>query len=414
MNIIVVGGSLAGLFVGLSLKRLGHHVHILERNSLPLFQGNGAGIFAGEETRLFIKKFDRSKRDLTIPTTLLRYLDVHGNEIHRENIDHQATSWDLLYHILRANFDGIKSAYCQLPDDTGGNTGYDYDANVTDIEVDDDSVTIFYEQKNEKQSIKGDILIAADGASSRIRTLIDPNIERNYVDYVVWRGTVPESDISESLTSTFIGGVTFFHAPEIQFACYTIPGQNGALDQGRRLINWVWYCNHADPSEILTDCHGRKHHWTVPRGKVAHKVWKDLKQYANSNLPPQFIELVNATQLPFVQAVSDILATQACYYNGRVVLVGDALAGFRPHTASATSQAAFHGLQLWEKMQSWSDWLKNRSSYEDIVMKFARQGVEHGQKLGHASQFEEYKVGGKIKMGYMAANEDRSVSEGSE
>ncbi|CAF0954572.1 unnamed protein product [Adineta ricciae] len=414
MNIIVVGGSLAGLFVGLSLKRLGHYVHILERNSLPLFQGNGAGIFAGEETRLFMKKFDRSERDLTISPTFLHYLDVYGNEIHRENTDHQATSWDLLYHILRANFDGIKNAYCQLPDDTGEKVAYDYDANVTNMEVDDDSVTIFYEQKNEKKSIKGDILIAADGASSRIRTLIDLTIERNYVGYVVWRGTVPESDISESLTSTFIDGVTFFHASGIQFACYTIPGQNGALDQGLRLINWVWYCNYADPSEILTDCHGRKHHWTVPRGKVAHKVWEDLKQYANSNLPPQFIELVNATQVPFVQAVSDVLATQACYYNGRVVLVGDALAGFRPHTASATSQAAFHGLQLWDKMQSWSDWLKNRSSYEEIVMKFARQGVEHGQKLGHASQFEDYEVGGKIKMGYMTTNEDRSVSEGSE
>ena len=62
MNVIVVGGSLAGLLAGVALKRLGHSVHILERNSLPLFQGNGAGILAGAETRDYLAKFDKSER----------------------------------------------------------------------------------------------------------------------------------------------------------------------------------------------------------------------------------------------------------------------------------------------------------------------------------------------------------------
>ncbi|UJR17254.1 hypothetical protein I4U23_004149 [Adineta vaga] len=410
MEIIIVGGSLAGLLVGLALKRHGHHVHILERNSLPLFQGNGAGIFAGDETRQYMEKFDKCGRNLVIPTMFRHHLDINGNEIYRENGTHYATSWDLLYHILRANFDGIESEYCKLPDQIGAMTHYDYDANVTDMKVDNNGVTIFYEQKNEKKSIQGNILIAADGASSFIRTIVNPNVKREYVGYVVWRGTVPESDISESIALALIGCITFFHAPGIQFASYTIPGKNGTLDRRDRLINWVWYYNYEDPSEILTDCNGRKHRWTVPRDKIQPKIWESLKQYANDHLPPQFIELVNLTRSPFVQAISDVLSSQATYYDGRVVFVGDALAGFRPHTAGATSQAAFHALKLWETMKNWDDWIKNKNSYENIVMEFARHGIQHGQKLGNASQFGHHKFDGTMKMGYLTTPDHMSNS----
>ncbi|CAF4219697.1 unnamed protein product, partial [Adineta steineri] len=85
MDIIVVGGSLAGLFAGLVLKRLGHNVHILERNPTRYYQGNGAGISAGPELRDYMDKFDKTGRNFIIPSTFRRFLDIHGNEIHRED-----------------------------------------------------------------------------------------------------------------------------------------------------------------------------------------------------------------------------------------------------------------------------------------------------------------------------------------
>ena len=385
MDVIVVGGSLAGLLTGLALKRLGHNVHILERNPLPLFQGNGAGILAGAETRQYMAKFDRSHQNFIVPTMFRHYLDIHGQEMHREDWRQYATSWDLLYHILRANFDGVKSDYCMVPDQADGKATYQSDANLTGMEVDKDGVTLFDEQNDEQRSVKGHICLAADGASSRIRSLLQPEVHRKYAGYVVWRGTVPETEASKSLADTVAGCVTFFHAPGMQFASYTIPGKNGALEQGNRLINWVWYDNYDDPSDILTDCDGRKHRWTVPRGKLHPQVWQNLQEQAHRHLPPQFAELVCITPSPFVQAISDVLAPQATYCDGRVVLVGDALAGFRPHTAGATSQAAFHGLLLWEHMRTWDEWVRNKDSYEAIAMTFARHGVEHGIHLGYRS-----------------------------
>lgn len=397
-NIIVIGGSLGGLFAGVALKQLGYNVHILERNATPVLYNQGAGIIAGEETREYLNKFDKSGRDTVIASAFRRYLDMDANEIYREDWPQYATSWDLVYYILRANFDGIKSEYCEVPDQTGGKAIYDYDANVIDVKVEDSEVTVLYEQSNQTKSIRGDVLIAADGSSSTVRSLLYPDVERKYAGYVAWRGTILESEAPEVAASIPVECITFFHAPSTQALFYIIPGKNGTLHRGDRLINWVWYWNCDDLSTVLTDCDGKTHRWSLPPGKVDLEVWENQKEYARQNLPPPFVELVNKTQSPFVQAITDVLAPQACHYAGRLVLIGDALAGFRPHTTASTTQAAFHALKLWEHMKSWDEWMKNKNSYEEAVIEFARHGVEHGQKLGNTSQFGHHKLDGKMSM----------------
>ena len=397
-NILVVGGSLGGLFAGLALKRLDHDVHILERNPLPILYDQGAGVVASQETRDYITKFDKSGRDNVIKSSFRHYLDIHGDEIYREDWIQYTTSWDLVYYILRANFDGIESEYCTVLDQAGGKAVYDYDANVTDMKVENNEVIVFYERNNQKKSIKADVLIAADGPSSTIRTLLYSDVERKYTGYVAWRGTVLESEVSESIASTFVECITFFHAFGTQILAYVIPGKNGTLKRGDRLINWVWYCNCEDLSKILTDCDGNSHRWSLPPGKVDPKAWENQKEYASHNLPPQFVELLHKTRSPFVQAITDVLAPQACHYDGRVILLGDALAGFRPHTTASTTQAALHALRLWEDMKTWDEWMKKKSLYEETVMEFARYGVQHGQKLGNTSQFGHHKLDGTMSM----------------
>ncbi|CAF4767281.1 unnamed protein product, partial [Rotaria sp. Silwood2] len=154
-----------------------------------------------------------------------------------------------------------------MPDQSGGKTIYDYDANVTDMKVENGEVALFYEQENKTKSIKGDVLIAADGASSSIRTLLYPDLERKYAGYVAWREAILESEASESFVSTVVEHFTFFHAPGTQILSYVMPGKNGTLKRGDRLINWVWYCNCEDLSKILTDCDGKTHCWTLPPRK---------------------------------------------------------------------------------------------------------------------------------------------------
>ena len=54
---------------------------------------------------------------------------------------------------------------------------------------------------------------------------------------------------------------------------------------------------------------------------------------------PQLAELIEKTRKPFVQLVTDMMSPLNSFLGGRVMLVGDAMAGPRPQVAASTSQA---------------------------------------------------------------------------
>ena len=62
---------------------------------------------------------------------------------------------------------------------------------------------------------------------------------------------------------------------------------------------------------------------------------------------------------------------------GKVLLIGDALAGFRPHTVASTSQAAYDALLL-------ADLVSGKITHEYVkeAMQFARLIHDHGVKIG--------------------------------
>ena len=308
------------------------------------------------------------------------------------------TSWDLIYHILRANFDGLESKYTSVPEQSNdeGMASYEVDRMVTDITLNhDQKCEISYKtQAGDKSTLLADLVIGADGPSSTVRSLFSPSVKRNYAGYVAWRGTVPESSLSSSAASTFIEKFTFFHAPGTQILAYMIPGRDGALKPGERLLNWVWYCNYtdgtADLDEVMTDADGTRRHISVPSGKVRDKVWEAQLSRAESTLPPQFVEVIKGTNAPFIQAITDVISEEIRFLDGKVVLVGDAVAGFRPHTASSTNQAALHARALDRVLRgetSWEQWGKE-------VTEYAKHTQKAGVEMGERSQFGEHPLRG--------------------
>ena len=95
-------------------------------------------------------------------------------------------SWDLIYFVLRANFDAISSDYLSSAEDAGS-AKYEYGCNVTGFKVDDQGVTVQYTDRDKKQcTMKGDRLIGADGPSSTIRGILVPDVKRSYAGYVLY------------------------------------------------------------------------------------------------------------------------------------------------------------------------------------------------------------------------------------
>jgi len=233
-------------------------------------------------------------------------------------------------------------------------------------------------------------VIAADGGSSIVRKLFYPAVERTYAGYVAWRGTVPEAELSESAINAFAEKFTFYHSNGVQILGYLIPGPAGTLKPGERLVNWVWYCNYVANSpahiELMTDRDGERHHITLPPGGIRDAVWEKQKSLADDALPPQLAEIVRKTKVPFVQAITDVLPSDPVLCGGKVLLIGDALAGFRPHTASSTNQAALDAMAL-------ADFIGGDISleiWEDKVMKYAKRVQEWGVEMGNRSQFGSY------------------------
>ncbi|KIW11402.1 hypothetical protein PV08_10702 [Exophiala spinifera] len=416
LDIVVVGGSLAGLMTSIPLKRLGHRVTILERSPDPLLHDQGAGVVAGGETQAFYHRHDLSKRPIAVTSQARLYLDRAGNIIDREDYQQRMTSWDLLYYLGRANFDGVESDYLeQAPrsSEGDGRVSYEYGRLVTQVRDAGDQVEVTYKSTRRSDSgdddgaggggggggkpktITADFLIAADGPSSRLRGMLlgDQAANRTYAGYVAFRGTVPETELSESAAAVFVERFTFFHAEGTQVLSYAIPGKAGNLAKGHRLVNWVWYWNVDKDSEeykeLMTDTDGNLHHYTLPTGgKMQRHVWDRQVARAQKILAPQFAEIIADTKMPFVQAITDVEPPArgtkvGRLLDGKALLVGDALAGFRPHTAASTSQAAFHALMLEKVFRGEIDW----DEYEEQVLNFAWSWQRRGVMLGTRSQF---------------------------
>lgn len=152
---------------------------------------------------------------------------------------------------------------------------------------------------------------------------------------------------------------------------YTIPGENGSLEEGQRLLNYVWYTNIAGDApelrEAMTDTAGRKHHHTLPIGKMQGTVWNRQRALAREVLPQPFAELVDKTEKPFISIISDIDVSHPVFYDGKLLFVGDALMPFRPHVACSTNQAALDAM-LVEKLLRGEI---NLESWETQVLDYA-------------------------------------------
>ena len=96
----------------------------------------------------------------------------------------------------------------------------------------------------------------------------------------------------------------------------------------------------------MTDTDGHLHRNTLPVGKMRPAVWMRVQTLAKELLNAPFLELVNKTSKPFVSSVSDCAAPRALFYDDRLLLVGEALTLYRPHTGTNFNQSASDCLQL--------------------------------------------------------------------
>lgn len=368
-KIVVVGGSLGGLFNAVALLDQGCDVTVYEKSS-GLMKDRGAGIvLQGEVIDLFRRYGLGEVRDISVPVRDRRYLTRDGGVEQEGAMAQDMTSWDMLYRKLRA----------KLPDDR-------YHAGVPFERFEEGERVVARFAGG--RAVECDLLVGADGPGSTVRRQLLPEVESEYAGYVAWRGVVPEAE-QPDLAAEFAGRFTFFQAPRTHILCYLIPGIGGALAPGQRRLNWVWYVNAAPGPEldrVLTDKEGRRRAFSVPQGSVSPGMADWLRGHARRTLPPLFLRLVEATAEPFVQTIHDLAVPRMAF--GRVCLTGDAAFVPRPHTAASTAKAAANATALADCLTvAKGDVLEALKWWEPDQLETGRRLRAYGQRLGDRSQF---------------------------
>ena len=324
----VIGGSLGGLNAALWLRDLGCDVRVFERSASAL-QARGAGIAVLESTlRYPVERRGLAPQSFCSSTGWIRFLSADGSVQHEQPHPYLFSSWNAVYRVLIQALDQDR---------------YELGQEVTSFAPDGDGMSL---QLASGRRYSADLVVCADGIRSTSRQALLPDAAPRFAGYVAWRGVLPESQLSPGTFEVLRDALTYQLLPNSHILVYPIPGADGAVEPGHRLMNLVWYRNvpAEDLDDLLTDPSGHRHHVSLPPGMVRSELADQLRALAREQLAPAIAELVTAVPEPFVQAVFDLEVPRMAF--GRACLIGDAAFAARPHAAAGTAKAAEDGWTL--------------------------------------------------------------------
>jgi 2,6-dihydroxypyridine 3-monooxygenase len=369
-RVAVVGGSMGGLTAALLLRELGLDVTVYERSGTEL-QQRGAGIGLLPATyRYLVERAYIDLDEISTSTAFITYLDREGRVIHEQPQPYRFSNWNTIYRSLLRCF---------------GRDRYLLGHEVTDIQEQDGAVHITLTNGNE---VRADLVVCADGIGSRARSRLLPEVTPAYAGYVAWRGLVSEKDLGRE-GDALLDAITYYVYANSHILVYPIPGLDGSVNAGDRLINFVWYRNYlagSDRDNLMTDCDGNLREVSLPPGAVRPEYVAELRAVATARLPDLIAKVVVAAKEPFVQTILDIEVPRMAF--GRVCLMGDAAFAVRPHAAAGTAKAAADAWELARALEEQPDIESALQTWERRQLELGRELLERTRRIGRRSQVD--------------------------
>lgn len=371
MRAAIIGGSLGGLTAALLLRDLGVEVDVYERSPSPLAQ-RGAGIILLPDTARYpVECGGVPLERLSVATTRVRYLDRPGERIYDAVHPYRFSSWTTVYRSLLGLFDPAR--YHLGHDMTGWIDG-------------GGTVEVCFAGRPPQRV---DLVVCADGVGSAARARLLPTVEPVYSGYVAWRGMVPEASLDPPTRAELGDAITYYVYANSHILVYPIPGPDGSVVPGERLMNFVWYRNYlagSDLDGLLTDAGGQRREISLPPGAVSAAHLAELRAVASARLPGPLARVVCSTAQPFLQVVYDIEVPRMAF--GRVCLLGDAAFAVRPHAGAGTAKAAADAWALADVLAHGADVPAALLDWEEGQLALGRQLLERARRIGNRSQLE--------------------------
>lgn len=365
-RVLIIGGSLGGLFAANLLHRAGWDVEVFEQSAEPL-SGRGAGIITHPDL------FDALER-IGIPHDDSIGVDIEGRVAFGRDgttlgtlpIRQCLTTWGRLHELLLAAFPASR---------------YHLGHACSSVEQDADGVTAHFRNGS---AARGDLLVGADGIRSAVRARLFPETTPRYAGYIAWRGLAGENELTSQTHRDLFPKFAFSLAPREHMLGYPVAGFGNSTRAGERAFNFVWYRpSHADRElpGLCTDIHGRRHDMSIPPPLIRPAVIEAMRTAARDSLSPQFAEVVARTRQPFFQAIFDLESAQM--HSGRVALLGDAAFVARPHVGMGVSKAAGDAMALAGLLRKTdNDTAAALPEYSAQRTRFGRAVVAHARDLG--------------------------------
>ncbi len=354
-KVLVIGGSVAGLFAGLLLREQGWEVEIFERVAESL-ASRGAGIATHTELLDVLQRVGvpiNATVGVSLRTRVV--FDRSGAIVGQLEYPQVLTSWGRIYELLLQRFPG---------------ENYHQGVSLLRVEQNATEVTAYFDN-GEKH--RADLLVAADGTRSSVRAQFLPAIKPLYVGYVAWRGLAEESHLSPETHAALFGRFSFCLPDGEQLVGYPVAGEGNSTQPGKCRYNIVWYRpadEHTDLVDMLTDANGKIFEDGIPPPFIRNEVVDKVRADAHRLLAPQFAEVLDRTALPFFQPIYDLESPRLVF--GRVALVGDAAFVARPHVGMGVTKAASDAAVLADALA------QPGTGYDEALRSFERQRMRVG------------------------------------
>jgi 2-polyprenyl-6-methoxyphenol hydroxylase-like FAD-dependent oxidoreductase len=364
--IAIVGGSITGPVLYLLLRQAGfRNVHIYE--ATPRAVPQAGGVIGLDHTSLGVLDTIGLPQHEIVPFPSQRVVSIKVADRHELGrvqtlYPGRNTTWTLAHDAL---VERLPAGVLQ--------TG----ARLVGLEPDADGRAALQFQGADRAT--ADLVAFADGRKSTGRKLLDPDRPLHYAGYVAHRGQLDDCPPELRDTWRYEPGGT-------QFTLFPIRQPNGGIG-----TDWTFYLD-ASPEQF------RAHFGADPTTRtfvLPHQVSDDARAYVDAMaatlLTPNAADLVHRTSRRMAVPVLDIAPPTRMVYpigSSRALLLGDALAPVRPHTARGANngidQAAALASALAQHRDDGVDLDVALSTWQEHCLPMVIESLDRGPELGRA------------------------------
>lgn len=365
-RIAIVGGSLTGPVLALLLLKEGFE-NISIHEALPAAISQAGGVIGLDHESLGVLDTLGIDQDEIIPfrserVISIKVLDRKGMKSTKQYWPGRNSTWNTLHDALMR----------KLPEGIMHNSH-----RVVDLGQEGRASLHF----KKAEPVEADLLAFADGRHSIGRQVLDPRRPLRYAGYVAYRGQA-------AFNPDEIRDFVRFEPDRTQYNVFPI-----ILPDGEVGLDWTFFLR-TTPQEFHEAFGGdpiTKSFITSPQ--INDEVREKINMAAKQLLPATQAEVVRRTTMRAALPVVDITPPKKMARRigeSTAVLVGDALAPVRPHTArganngiieaaglaTALKQSGKFGADLGTALLGW------QQRYLPLVKESIRRGPELGRALG--------------------------------